>query len=151
MKIRKIIFALLMTLVITSCGKKQETSDSINTDTAAIESSMADYSETGEKSSEDGVNEISNDTPDDDTPTVASSSSNNWDSVLDEYEKYCTKVISLSKKAMGGDMSVMTEYSSTLEQAQRLADKLENAEGDMTPAQVARLNKIASKMAQGVM
>ena len=44
MKIRKIIFALLMTLVITSCGKKQETSDSINTDTAAIESSMADYS-----------------------------------------------------------------------------------------------------------
>ena len=52
---------------------------------------------------------------------------------------------------MGGDMSVMTEYSSTLEQAQRLADKLENAEGDMTPAQVARLNKIASKMAQGVM
>ena len=60
-------------------------------------------------------------------------------------------MISLSKKAMGGDMSVMTEYSSTLEQAQRLADKLENAEGDMTPAQVARLNKIASKMAQGVM
>ena len=151
MKIRKIIFALLMTLVITSCGKKQETSDSINTDTAAIESSMADYSERGEKSSEDGVNEISNDTPDDDAPTVASASSNNWDSVLDEYEKYCTKVISLSKKAMGGDMSVMTEYSSTLEQAQRLADKLENAEGDMTPAQVARLNKIASKMAQGVM
>lgn len=150
MKIRKIIFALLMTLVITSCGKKQETSDSINTDTAAIESSMADYSETGEKSSEDGVNETSNDTPDD-APTVASSSSNNWDSVLDEYEKYCTKVISLSKKAMGGDMSVMAEYSSTLEQAQRLADKLENAEGDMTPAQVARLNKIASKMAQGVM
>ena len=150
MKIRKIIFALLMTLVITSCGKKQETSDSINTDTAAIESSMADYSETGEKSSEDGVNEISNDTPDD-APTVASSSSNNWDSVLDEYEKYCTKVISLSKKAMAGDMSVMAEYSSTLEQAQRLADKLENAEGDMTPAQVARLNKIASKMAQGVM
>ena len=96
-------------------------------------------------------NVICNDTPDDDATTVTSSSSNNWDSILDEYEQYCTKLASMSKKAMAGDMSVMAEYSSTLEQAQRLSDKLENAQGDMTPAQVARLNKIAAKVAQSMM
>ena len=99
---------------------------------------------------EEGVNDICNDTPDDET-TVASSSSNNWDSVLDEYEKYCNKLASMSKKVMAGDLSAMGEYSSALEQAQSLSDKLENAQGEMTSAQIARLNKIAAKMAQSMM
>lgn len=97
------------------------------------------------------VNAICNDSPDDDEYTVASSSSNNWDSILDEYEQYCNKLASMSKKALAGDMTVMAQYSSTLEQAQRLSDKLKNAQGEMTFAQVARLNKIAAKMAQSMM
>ena len=247
MKIRKTIFALLMTLIITSCGKKQEMPESISPQTTEIDGNMGEYYEVVDGSynlpkytnefefdvkcikdlpeltytkigigyeiyDEDGkvidsknatledvspwkstdflllkegemgkvkvplagwrekligaktfkivINargeEGSNDTTDDDTTdddatAVASSSSNNWDSVLDEYEQYCTKLASMSKKVMSGDMSVMAEYSSTLEQAQSLAEKLENAEGDMTSAQVARLNKIAAKMAQSVM
>lgn len=91
------------------------------------------------------------DTTEDDEGTAVSSPSNNWDSVLDEYEQYCDKLASMSKKAMAGDMTVMTEYSSALEQAQSLSDKLENAQGEMTPAQVARLNKIAAKMTQSMM
>lgn len=91
------------------------------------------------------------DTTEDDEGTAVSSPSNNWDSVLDEYEQYCDKLASMSKKAMAGDMTVMSEYSSALEQAQSLSDKLENAQGEMTPAQVARLNKIAAKMAQSMM
>lgn len=86
-----------------------------------------------------------------DVSTVSTSSSNNWDSVLDEYESYCNKLASMSKKAMAGDMSVMGEYSSALEQAQSLSKKLEQAQGEMTAAQVARLNKIAAKMAQSMM
>ena len=97
-------------------------------------------------------NVICNDSPDDDEYTaVSGSSSNNWDSILDEYERYCNKLASMSKKAMAGDMSVMAEYSSALEQAQRLSDKLTNAQGAMTPAQVSRLNKIAAKMSQSMM
>ncbi|MDE5774612.1 MAG: hypothetical protein K2H86_09195 [Muribaculaceae bacterium] len=91
------------------------------------------------------------DTPEEDEVTAVSSSSNNWDTLVDEYEQYCNKLASMSKKALAGDVSVMTEYSSALEQAQRLSDKLENAQGEMTPAQVARLNKIAAKMAQSMM
>ncbi|MDE6247950.1 MAG: hypothetical protein K2M41_08960 [Muribaculaceae bacterium] len=237
MKIRKIIFTLLMTLVITSCGKKQEMPESISPQTTEIGGNMGEYYEVvdGSYNLPKITNEFEFDvmciknTPDltytklgigyeiydeegkvidsknatledvspwkstdflllkegemgkvkvllagwpeklkgaktfkivintrgeeggiattseDDASAVASSSSNNWDSVLDEYEQYCTKLASLSKKAMAA------EYSSALEQAQRLADKLENAEGEMTSAQVARLNKIASKMAQSVM
>lgn len=48
-------------------------------------------------------------------------------------------------------MSVMTEYASLLEKAESLQKKLESAEADMTPAQVARLNKIAMKLSQQMM
>lgn len=79
------------------------------------------------------------------------SSDNEWDSLLDEYENYCTKLASMSKKVMGGDYSAMEEYSSLLEQAESLQSRLEDAKSDMTTAQAARLNKIASKMASSMM
>ncbi|MDE5874486.1 MAG: hypothetical protein K2H15_02470, partial [Muribaculaceae bacterium] len=50
------------------------------------------------------------DTPKEDEATAVSSSSNNWDTLLDEYEQYCNKLASMSKKALAGDVSVMTEY-----------------------------------------
>ncbi len=81
----------------------------------------------------------------------SASTSNNWDKILDEYEQYCNKAASLSKKAMSGDVSALTEYSSLVEQAESLSDKLENAKSDLTPAQVQRLNKIAAKFAQSMM
>ncbi|MDE5888017.1 MAG: hypothetical protein K2H46_10580 [Muribaculaceae bacterium] len=142
MRISKITFALLVMLIITGCGKKQELPETLSSETTTIDGNMGEYYE---------VVEGSDDMPKEDEATAVSSSSNNWDSVLDEYEQYCNKLASLSKKAIAGDMSVMTEYSSALEQAQRLGDKLENAQGEMTPAQVARLNKIAAKMAQSMM
>ncbi len=81
----------------------------------------------------------------------SSSQSNNWDALLDEYEDYMTQAVKMAKKAQSGDMSVMTEYASLLEKAQSLQNKLESAENDMTPAQVARLNKIATKLSQQMM
>ena len=143
---KKIFFALLMTVVITSCGNKQENSES----TSAATGFGDDTIEVSE-CVDSVVVESPDKSSDKEEPSVSSASSNNWDSVLDEYEKYCNKLASLSKKAMAGDMAVMAEYTSTLEQAQKLSDKLEHAEGEMTPAQVSRLNKIAAKMAQSVM
>lgn len=81
----------------------------------------------------------------------SSSSSNDWDKVLDEYENYCTKLAGLSKKAMNGDFSAMSDYASMLESAEALQSKLEDAESEMTAAQAARLNKIIQKMAQAAM
>lgn len=74
-----------------------------------------------------------------------------WDSVLDEYETYCNKVVAFAKKAKAGDVSAMTEYASLLESAESLKKKLENASSNLSAAQAARLNKIAAKMAQAMM
>lgn len=82
---------------------------------------------------------------------MTESSSDKWDEILDEYEAYCTKVASCARKAQAGDFSAISEYASLLERAQSLEDKLENAKSDLTSAQVARLGKIASKMASSMM
>lgn len=73
-------------------------------------------------------------------------SSSDWDSVLDEYEDYVDQYVKLYKKAMAGDMSAMSEYAGMLEKAQSLFSKLENAQGEMTAAQISRMNSIQMKM-----
>lgn len=82
---------------------------------------------------------------------AASVGGEDWDSILDEYEKYCDKAVALAKKAQAGDMSAMTEYASLLESAQSLQKKLENAGSNLSAAQATRLNKIATKMANAMM
>ena len=81
----------------------------------------------------------------------ASSGGEDWDKILDEYEKYVDKTVALYKKAQAGDISAMTEYASLLESAQSLQEKLENAGSDLSTAQAARLSKIAAKMAKAAM
>ena len=85
-----------------------------------------------------------------DTEVVAASGED-WDKILDEYDSYCTKVIAAAKKAKAGDVSVMAEYASLLESAESLQKKLENAGSNLSAAQLARLNKIAAKMANSMM
>jgi type IV secretory pathway component VirB8 len=132
----------------------------------AIAAMVALLCSCGQKKTETAVVETANDTevvevvdPASETLAVSaeaetepsSSQSNNWDALLDEYEDYMTQAVKMAKKAQSGDMCVMTEYASLLEKAQSLQKKLESAENDMTPAQVARLNKIATKLSQQMM
>ena len=86
-----------------------------------------------------------------DDAASASSGGEDWDKILDEYEKYVDKTVALYKKAQAGDISAMTEYASLLESAQSLQEKLQNAGSDLSPAQAARLSKIAAKMAKAAM
>ena len=83
---------------------------------------------------------------DEEMESDAVGSSSDWDSVLDEYEDYVDQYVKLYKKAMAGDMSAMAEYAGMLEKAQSLFSKLENAQGEMTAAQISRMNKIQMKM-----
>lgn len=85
------------------------------------------------------------------TAASASSGGEDWDKILDEYEKYCDKTVALAKKAQAGDISAMTEYASLLESAESLQKKLEKAGSDLTAAQAARMNKIAAKMAKAML
>ena len=83
----------------------------------------------------------------DEKPGMSETSSiSDWDAVLDEYEKYVNTYVSLYKKAMNGDMSAMEEYASMLEKAENFSSKLENASGDLTASQIARMNRINQKM-----
>ena len=72
--------------------------------------------------------------------------SNEWDSVLDDYEKFVDKYIKLFKKAQNGDTSAISEYAECLEKAQSLQEKLENAKSNLTSKQVSRLTKIINKL-----
>ncbi len=73
-------------------------------------------------------------------------SGNDWDSILDDYEKYYDQYIKLMKKAKNGDVSAMTEYVTMLEKAQSIGERLSNAQGDLTAAQSARFLKIQQKL-----
>ena len=86
-----------------------------------------------------------------DNAVAETSSGEDWDKILDEYESYCNKLVAAAKKAQSGDVSVMTEYASLLESAESLQKKLENASSSLSVAQATRMNKIATKMAKAMM
>ena len=75
-----------------------------------------------------------------------SSDSEDWDAMLDSYEEYVDKYISLLKKASNGDMTAMTEYPALLNKAQEFSDKMKNAKGSMSASQWARYSQINMKM-----
>ncbi|MDE5871890.1 MAG: hypothetical protein K2H22_08105 [Muribaculaceae bacterium] len=114
-------------------------------------SKFVDYtgSTTGSSSS-DLVEETEVETDELEVETVTVDSED-WNSVLDEYEKYCDKLVAAAKKAKADDVSVMAEYASLLESAESLQKKLENASSSLSVAQATRMNKIAAKMAQAMM
>lgn len=85
------------------------------------------------------------------SPSSSSTNSSDWDRVLDKYESYTDNYISLLKKAQAGDMSAMTEYIDVMEDAQDLADELEDAQGDFTRAQLSRYMRILNKMTNAAM
>lgn len=85
---------------------------------------------------------------------IASSSSassrsgfNNWDELLDQYERYANDYISYLKKAANGDMDAISESVRLIEEIEELSDELDDAKGDMTTSQANRLIKINTKLA----
>lgn len=70
----------------------------------------------------------------------------NFDEWLNEYEEYCNSYIALMKKASNGDMSAIAEYTKMLQKAQKMSKKMEDAKGDLTPAQLAKFQRIQAKL-----
>lgn len=75
------------------------------------------------------------------------SGSEDWDSILDSYEEYVDKYISLAKKAASGDASAMSEYAELADDAQELSSKLSKAKSELSSSQLSRYTKITQKMA----
>ncbi len=108
-----------------------------------ITSSFRDESATASS-----VSSYSSSSDDDEIEVVEESSSDDdWDSALDSYEEFVDNYIRLFKKAQAGDMSAMGEYTTYMEKAEALGDKLSSAKGSMSSSQVARYTKILNKMA----
>lgn len=95
----------------------------------------------------DSDRNIDSDTENEDVVS-SSSDSEDWDAVLNSYDKYVDQYISLLKKAKNGDMNALTEYPALMEKAQNLSDKMANAKDNMSPSQWAKYNKITMKMAK---
>ncbi|MDY5650928.1 MAG: DUF6591 domain-containing protein [Paludibacteraceae bacterium] len=81
---------------------------------------------------------------------TAASSSSDWDSILDSYEKYVNEYIAVYKKVQSGDMSAYSKMASLMEKYQKLAEQLENASDELTSSQLARLQKINAKLAKAI-
>ena len=91
--------------------------------------------------------EISSDDDDSDSYSDSSSSgSEDWDALLDSYEKFVDKYIIYMKKAAGGDLSAISEYTSLMEKAEEIGDKLDKAGDDLSSSQMNRYMKITEKM-----
>lgn len=115
-----------------------EEEDNKNESTSKNEESSSDQLSSG--TDDDESSEAEND--------VVTSGSEDWDALLVSYEQYVNKYISLMKKAANGDMNALSEYPSFMEKAEELSNKMENAQGEMSPSQWARYNKITMKMMQ---
>lgn len=81
----------------------------------------------------------------------SSDSTSDWDEVLDEYEEYIDNYVKLMKKAKNGDMSALTECADLMENAESLGNKLDNAKGSMSSAQLQRYMKLHGKLATAAM
>lgn len=153
MKIK--LFAVgALALAMTACGgSKSETSEK-SEEKDAVES-MKDEAEKAAREIMSSVpdaddidlTEIDMEEVTDEPAEEVSSSSADWDDVLDSYENYVDKYITLAKKVAAGDMSAMAEYTSLMEEAQELGERLDGAKGEMSASQMARYNKITMKMA----
>lgn len=69
-----------------------------------------------------------------------------FDELLADYEEYYTEYIDAWKNAANGDMEALTECQELMEKAQNLSDKLDKYHGDMTPAQLAKFEKVQMKL-----
>ena len=77
--------------------------------------------------------------------TVTSSDGENWDELLNSYEKYVDQYIKSIKKIADGDISAMTEYANLIEKTTDLAGKMEKVKGQLSSEQMKRYLDINNK------
>lgn len=82
--------------------------------------------------------------------TAPTQGTDNWDRMLDSYERYVDQYISYLKKIQEGDISVMTEYGELLEKTTDLSEKMDDARGELSSAQMKRYLDITNKFSKGI-
>lgn len=99
-------------------------------------------------SSSYGDSDMSDSSDDDEEVSESSSGSEDWDAILDSYERMVDKYVTYANKVADGNTNVMSEAASIMEEAQEYADKLKKADDNLSSSQLSRLNRISAKMAK---
>ena len=76
--------------------------------------------------------------------------SENWDEILDAYERYVNKLIPYTEKVANGDMSAMSDYANLMQEAERFSKKIQKGKvsGMMSASQMERFQRIQNKLLQ---
>jgi len=128
----------------------EDVQNRIMSETESFEITNADF--TGSESASDDYSDDEDDSySDDEDDSYSASGDEDWDEVLNSYEKYINQYIKLMKKAKNGDASAMTEYAEMMENATDLADKMGNAGDDLSASQMAKFTKLQTKLANAAM
>lgn len=120
--------------------------------TADVEVRNSEASTSTDTEEETSTDDNSIETPASTTTSVSTSSSSssssdeNFDEFLAAYEKYINSYIALMKKANDGDVTAVAEAASMMAEAQEYSDKLQKLSGDLTPAQLAKFQKLQQKL-----
>ena len=148
MKIKFLTIAAMVAFAMTSCGGKSEKAAD-DAEDAYGESATEQVENVSGMDSDDIV---ADETVTDDTTVDEESektvSKSDVDAMLNEYERFVDKYISLLKKASKGDVSAMADYASYMESAESLSEKIDKCSGEMNAAQMKRYTEITNKMAK---
>ncbi len=124
--------ALLMsTILLVNCSGKSEKKDAINQE-ETFESEITQEEMLEETNFRQPVEE--------------NTQSEDWDVILKNYEEYIDNYIVLLKKSKAGDTSVMPQYMEMMENANKLSEKLGNANGELSAKQMSKFMELQNKL-----
>jgi hypothetical protein len=151
-KLTLVLAAILVLVLTTACNKQTPAPAASTSQTPAASTPAASTSQTPAASTPAAS---TSQTPAASTPaastqapaaSASSGSGTNWNSLLDQYEKFVDDYVAAMQKAAAGDISAMTNAMSLMEQAESLSGRLANASADLSAVQAARLLQIQTKL-----
>jgi hypothetical protein len=137
MKKKKIIIAAsIAAMTLSSCGGAEEQKTPIESLTDLVEMSQQ-YQEEPEES----MDEI-------EVPNEALTS-DEWNAILDDYERYVNSYIAFIKKQKENpaDMAIVAEYQELMSQGVEWSTKMSEASSGLEFAQLSRMQQIQLKLA----
>ena len=145
MKKQLLTFAAISTMILASCGGSNEVESDL--DSLLDEIEMTDETENETAIDKDDESESNTEIIDD------SSSSDEWDSVLDDYESYVDDYVAIIKKQKENpaDMSIMTEYQELMQKGTEWSTKMSEMSSNFGPEQLSRMLEIQAKLSTAAM
>lgn len=145
MKLKLFTVAALI-FAMTSCGSKSEKEESASEVTGKTEMTSSGSSVDDSRAANDADSYADSDSNAGEEEVEDTAAASEVDDMLDEYENFVDKYVTLAKKAAKGDVSAVSSYASYMESAQSFGEKLERCASSMNAAQTKRYMDITNKL-----